>query len=137
MKPLIPYDSISFNIPEKKYPGQIFPTLDEYSLRKDPVRTGKAKIMQLEYDYIIDEISIHRNTLTTQLEKAEPVCRNEEELEEHKRLWAMNDEEYREHLDNVVSDAKFEKARIKGKQDRKKNNVTLKNRKNKNNSRIS
>ena len=32
----------------------------------------------------------------------------------------MNDEEYREHLDNVVSDAKFEKARIKGKQYRKK-----------------
>ena len=70
MKPLIPYDSISFDIPEKKYPGQIFPTLDEYSLRKDPVRTGKAKIMQLEYDYIIDEISIHRNILTTRKSRA-------------------------------------------------------------------
>ena len=78
MKPLIPYDLGSLNFLEKKYPGQIFPTLDEYSLRKDPGRTGKANIMQLEYDYIIDEV-IHRNTLTTQLEKAEPVCRNEEE----------------------------------------------------------
>ena len=37
----------------------------------------------------------------------------------------MNEEEYQEHLENVVSDAKFEKARIKGKQDRKKKRLLI------------
>ena len=123
MKPLVPYDLGSLNFPEKKYPGQMFPSLDEYNLRKDPGRTGEATIMQF-HEYIIDE-AIHRNTLTTQLEKAEPVCRNAEDSDEHNRLWAMTEEEYQEHLENVESDAKFEKARIKGKQDRKKKRLLI------------
>ena len=52
MKPLIPYDLGSLNFPEKKYPGQIFSSWDEYILRKDPGRTGKTTILQFEYEYI-------------------------------------------------------------------------------------
>ena len=49
MKPLMPYDLGSLNFPEKKYPGPIFPSLDEYNLRKDPGRTCKAIIMQFNF----------------------------------------------------------------------------------------
>ena len=37
----------------------------------------------------------------------------------------MNEEEYQEHLENVVSDAKYEKARIKMKQARKKDRFLI------------
>ena len=47
MKPLMPYDLRSLNFPEKKYPWQIFPSSDEYNLRKDQGRTGNATIIHI------------------------------------------------------------------------------------------
>ena len=49
----------------------------------------------------------------------------QEDLEEHNRLWTMNEEVNQEHLDNEVSVAKFEKAGMKGKQDRKKDRLLI------------
>ena len=37
----------------------------------------------------------------------------------------MNEEKYQEHLENLVSDANYEKARIKMKQDRKKHRLLI------------